>query len=77
MTLKRRRLIVGTAVAGLVAVTGWGYVAVADDIHTYDQRFSDCVEVHKALIPMPYRYDFRSEDHQAMMADCERQANDQ
>lgn len=70
-----RRLIVGAAAAAVLAATGWGYLAVADDIHTYDQRFADCVEVHKALIPMPYRYDFRAEEHQAMMADCDRQAS--
>lgn len=52
-----------------------GFVYLTDTVDSYDRRYTACMEVEKGLMPMPIRYNFRAEEHQDMMAECDRRAS--
>jgi hypothetical protein len=42
---------------------------------TYDEKFSNCMEVKKSWVPAVVAQNFQNEQYQQMMNDCEREAN--
>jgi len=57
-----------------LVVVGYGFITLRASVHTYEQRYTDCMEVQKSwapnrLIPFPSR------EYEQAKTLCERQAN--
>ena len=59
--------------ATMLVVGVGGFLHLRDQVHTYDQRFADCMEVKKSYHWPNYYYPTPA--YAAMMDDCDRQAS--
>jgi len=55
-------------IAGVV-----GFIHLQANINSYDQKYTDCMEVKKSWLP-GYHFNYPSPEYTAATEDCERQA---
>lgn len=67
------RAVLAVIFTVVTAAFVWAMIDLGDSIDTYDQRFTDCMEIKKSYI-WPHRY-FTEPEYQAWMDDCDQQAS--
>ena len=73
--MRRVKVIVLGAMVTVAVAGAWEGNRLANNLDSYDQRYTDCMEYKKSWLPVPYRLDFTSQPYKDMAADCERRAS--
>jgi hypothetical protein len=70
------KVVVPLAISPLViAGVVWGHHQLLDSVHSYEEKYTICIEVKKSWLPTTYRLDFQSAMYQQMMKECQKEAN--